>query len=138
MRAQPFRPPIDLDRLAAMIAALQSPWPLGRKMRREIVDALDWMYVTFGTEAERSPGRNKSAAMHWHAYRVNYLVAHHGAYLQSAVLAVLGADANYHRVESLTKAYRALKAATNFREFVSVDPAVLARDAARLPQKRRR
>ena len=138
-----FIPPIAFERLDAMfvdldarIAAARARGDLDDVARlEEIKDALDWMYVAFAIQSTR--GRKHSTAMHWRAYRVHCLVER-GAYLGSAVDAVLGDDATFRKGQALARAYQSLKAATGFREFVSVDPAVIERDAARLPKTRRR
>ena len=122
-----------------MISALDAPTGsyLAREQRREIRDALDFLYVELAAHEEHHTiGRKHSTLMRWRAYRVHRLVEC-GAYLRSAVLAVLADDPPHKQVEALTKAYRVLKAAGMFREFVSVSADVLERDAARLPITRR-
>ena len=120
-----------------MIAALENGAPIERALRHEIIAALDWLWVDalVAIESHR-PGRKHSALMQWYAYRVHCLIEQ-GAYLRSAVDAVLGDAADHRHREALSKAYRTLKATTGFDYYASVNLDVLARDAMRLPHTRR-
>lgn len=135
-----YVPPITLERLAVLIAAALEAAAGGGELAPlllEMADALDWMYLDFALQVEHhTRGRKRSSLMQWRAYRVHCLVER-GAYLRSAVLAVLDDGAGYKTVEALTKGYREFKAAQGWRAFVSVNPDVLERDAARLPVTRR-
>ena len=132
-----FEPPIAFERLEAMIAALHGGDDLDAAMRREILDALDWMYVFFAIQPT-GRGRKHSALTHFRAYRVHVLVEQHGAYVRNAVDAVLGDAVTFLRRQALTKAYHSLKASTGFRQVRSISADVLASDAARLPLTRRK
>ena len=84
-----------------MIAALEAGGELEVEQRRELADALDRMYVEFALEEEHHAiGREHSTLMRWRAFRVHCLVER-GAYLRSAVLAVLRDGAAYKQIDAL-------------------------------------
>ena len=134
-----YIPPIALDRLQAMILALESGAKIDRTTRKEIVDALDCLFITLIIEKRlRTSGRRAATMMRSAAYRVHCLVERHGAYVNSAVDAVLVPGADEKIAEALKKTYRKMKAEGAFGAYMGVNEERLARDAARLPLTRRK
>jgi hypothetical protein len=138
-RKEWYVPPISFERLHSLLRLLESGADIDDALRKEIIDALDCLFITFVIEKEQStPGRRRSSVMQSAAYMVHCLVERHDAYVSSAVDAVLVRNASPQVVEALKKTYSTMKAAGGFGQYIGVDEEGLARAAARLPATRRK
>jgi len=109
--------PIPLERIQDMIATLESGIALRAAMRKEIVDALDCLYITLLIERDKSQlGRRRSPVQELAAHDVHLLVEHHHATVKSALRAVLR-DGDERALRALERCYQKMTAATRFEQF---------------------
>jgi hypothetical protein len=130
----PYEPPIELDKLNAMMDALQSGAELTGEIRAEIVRAL--AYAAFIIEREQATaGRPRNIILDYAANAVHLLVKDYGASVKAAACAVLpGGDAK--DVDALQRRYRKLKNERKFSDDwrTKFAPDLVAWAAARLPK----
>lgn len=137
-RREPYQPPVALERIIAMIGALESGGELTPAQRREIVQALDCLFITLVIEEKQSTaGRRVSHTMQSCAACVNLLHTEHGLTVKAAACAVF-VNGSAKQVEALLRCYRKMKAGSGFGSHQINDTVIaniLARPSAKSGNK---
>lgn len=124
-----------LERLSAMLDALQSSENLSREMRAEIARILHAMWLK---RLASRRGRPLDDDQRYAAFRVWYLHTHHGALIKAAAAAVAGPRATLSDVDALQSQYRAMVRAGELPGDYLPIPPVLEADLNRLGRHAKR
>ena len=117
-----------------MIVALQSDKEIEPALRREIVSALDCLFITLVIERKSATvGRRVNGTMQMAAACVNRIVTEHGLTVKAAACAVF-VNGSAKQVEALLRCYRKMKAADGFASH-QISDAFIANILTRLSAK---